>query len=224
MSGGVRARAEIMPGVSDDPWWAMPVLAGRLIRLEPLALEHAPGYLAAAGTGEAAAEVFRWLSPPGGALAQPVTLEDATRHIADALDARDRRTRLPYAQIDAATGEFAGTTSFYEVNPTLRTLGIGHTWLGQRWWRTGHNTESKLLMMAFAFETLGAVRVVWHTDIFNTRSQAAIERLGATREGVLRKHRRRYDGSWRDTVQYAMVDDDWPAARAALSARLRLAP
>ena len=157
----------------------MPVLAGRLIRLEPLALEHAPGYLAAAGTGGEAAEVFRWMSPPGGALAQPVTLEDASRHIADALAARARGARLPYAQIDAATGEFAGTTSFYEVNPALRALGIGHTWLGQRWWRTGHNTESKLLMMTFAFETLGAVRVVWHTDIFNTRSQAAIERLGA---------------------------------------------
>ena len=223
MGGGTRAPTAIMPGVSDDLWWAMPVLAGRLIRLEPLALEHAPGYLAAAGTGGAAAEVFRWLSPPGGAVAQPVTLEDATRHIAAALDARDRGTRLPYAQIDAATGEFAGTTSFYEVNPALRALGIGHTWLGQRWWRTGHNTESKLLMMTFAFETLGAVRVVWHTDIFNTRSQAAIERLGATREGVLRKHRLRHDGSWRDTVQYAMVDDDWPAAKAALAARLGLA-
>ncbi len=161
----------------------MPVLAGRLIRLEPLALEHAPGYLAAAGTGDEAAEVFRWMSPPGGALAQPVTLEDATRHISDALAARARGARLPYAQIDAATGEFAGTTSFYEVNPALRALGIGHTWLGQRWWRTGHNTESKLLMLRFAFETLGAVRVVWHTDIFNTRSQAAIERLGAVREG-----------------------------------------
>src|SRR5450755_1614678 len=211
MRGGVRAGAGIMPGVSNDLWWAMPVLAGRLIRLEPLALEHAPGYLTAAGTGEEAAEVFRWMSPPGGAVARPVTLEDATRHIAD-------------AQIDAATGEFAGATSFYEVNPALRALGIGHTWLGQRWWRTGHNTESKLLMMTFAFETLGAVRVVWHTDIFNTRSQAAIERLGAVREGLLRKHRLRYDGSWRDTVQYAMVDDDWPAARSALAARLRLAP
>jgi RimJ/RimL family protein N-acetyltransferase len=157
-------------------------------------------------------------------MAQPVTLEDATRHIVAALEARDHGTRLPYAQIDATTGEFAGTTSFYEVNPALRALGIGHTWLGQRWWRTGHNTESKLLMMTFAFETLGAVRVVWHTDIFNTRSQAAIERLGAAREGVLRKHRLRYDGSWRDTVQYAMVDDDWPAAKAALAARLGLAP
>jgi N-acetyltransferase len=219
MGGGTRVPTAIMPGVS-DLWWAMPVLAGRLIRLEPLALEHAPGYLAAAGTGEAAAEVFRWLSPPGGAVAQPVTLEDAARHIVAALDARDRGARLAYAQIDAATGEFAGTTSFYEVNPALRALSIGHTWLGQRWWRTGHNTESKLLMMTFAFETLGAVRVVWHTDILNTRSQAAIERLGATREGVLRKHRLRYDGSWRDTVQYAMVDDDWPAAKIALVARL----
>jgi RimJ/RimL family protein N-acetyltransferase len=223
MSGGTRVPAAIMPGVSDGLWWAMPVLAGRLIRLEPLAVEHAPGYLAAAGTGEAAAEVFRWMSPPGGAVAQPVTLEDATRHIVAALEARDHGARLAYAQIDVATGEFAGTTSFYEVNPALQALSIGHTWLGQPWWRTGHNTESKLLMMTFAFETLGAVRVVWHTDIFNTRSQAAIERLGATREGVLRKHRRRYDGSWRDTVQYAMVDDDWPAAKAALAARLGLA-
>jgi RimJ/RimL family protein N-acetyltransferase len=204
----------------DALWYAMPVLRGAKIRLEPLTLEHAPGYLAAAGTAEQGAEVFRWLSPPGGALAQPVTIEDAARHISDALAARARGARLPYAQIDAVTGQFAGTTSFYELNPALRALGIGHTWLGQQWWRTGHNAESKLLMMAFAFETLGAVRVVWHTDIYNTRSQAAIERLGATREGVLRKHRKRWDGSWRDTVQYALVDDDWPAARDVLTARL----
>jgi RimJ/RimL family protein N-acetyltransferase len=205
---------------NDDLWYALPVLIGRKVRLEPLTLEHAPGYLAAAGAGEEGAEVFRWLSPAGGALAQPSTVEDAARHIADALAARAREARLPYAQIDAVTGQFAGTTSFYELNPALRALAIGHTWLGQRWWRTGHNTESKLLMMTFAFETLGAVRVVWHTDIYNTRSQAAIERLGAVREGVLRKHRKRRDGTWRDTVQYAMVDDDWPAARASLTARL----
>jgi RimJ/RimL family protein N-acetyltransferase len=75
-------------------------------------------------------------------------------------------------------------------------------------------------MMGHAFDTLGAARVVWHTDIYNERSQAAIERLGATREGVLRKHRIRKDGSWRDSVQYAMTDDDWPAAQARLAARL----
>ncbi len=203
-----------------DLWYALPVLQGRLIRLEPLAYEHAPGYLAAAGTGPDAAEVFRWLSPPGGALREPVTLEDARRHILDALAARARGDRFAYAQLDAATGEFAGTTSYYDLSPSARAIAIGHTWLGKHWWRTGHNTESKLLMLTHAFETLGAVRVVWHTDIHNTRSQTAIERLGATTEGVLRKHRIRWDGSWRDTVQYAMTDDDWPAARDRLTARL----
>jgi RimJ/RimL family protein N-acetyltransferase len=201
----------------------MPALAGRRIRLEPLTLEHAPGYLAASGGPEQAAEIFRWQSPPGGALAYPVTVEDASRHITAALAARARGVRLPYAQIDAATGEFAGTTSFADPDPTLRTVTIGYTWLGQRWWHSGANAEAKLLMMTLAFETLGAVRVVWVTDILNLRAQSAIERLGALREGVLRKHRRRSDGSWRDTVIYAMVDDDWPAAKKRLLARLRVA-
>ena len=115
---------------------------------------------------------------------------------------------------------FIGTTSLYEVVPAVRTLAIGHTWLGRAWWRTGHNTESKLLLLRYAFDDLGAARVVWHTDIHNERSQAAIARLGATREGVLRKHRVRFDGTWRDTVQYAMTDDDWPEARDRLTARL----
>jgi RimJ/RimL family protein N-acetyltransferase len=151
----------------------------------------------------------------------PPENEDAAREqILAALAARARGERFAYAQIDAVTGEFAGTTSFYEVNPAMRAIGIGYTWLGRRWWRTGHNTESKLLMMSHAFDTLGAARVVWHTDIHNARSQAAIERLGATKEGIIRKHRIRRDGSWRDSVQYAMTDDDWPKARERLTSRL----
>jgi RimJ/RimL family protein N-acetyltransferase len=205
-------------------WYAMPTLTGHGVRLEPLTLEHAPGYLAAAGGPEQAAEIFRWQSPPGGALAYPVTVEYARRHITAALTARARGVRLPYAQIDTATGEFAGTTSFADPDPALRNVTIGYTWLGQRWWHSGANAGAKLLMMTFAFETLGAVRVVWVTDILNLRAQAAIERLGAPREGVLRKHRRRFDGSWRDTVMYAMVDDDWPAAKRQLLARLTPAP
>lgn len=200
---------------SPDLWYALPVLSGRLIRLEPLALEHAPGYLAAAGPADDAAEVFRWMFP-----AAPQTVADAEGHILTALAARARGERFAYAQLDAGTGEVAGTTSYYEVDPAARAIAIGHTWLGRRWWRTGHNTESKLLMLTHAFDTLGAARVSWHTDLNNTRSQQAIDRLGATREGVLRKHRIRRDGSWRDTVQYAMVDDDWPAVRARLIARL----
>jgi RimJ/RimL family protein N-acetyltransferase len=206
-----------------DAWYALPVLAGRLVRLEPLRFEDAPGYLAAAGTGEDAAAVFRWLSPPGGALREPVTLADAQRHVLAALAGRAQGQRLAYAQLHALSGQFIGTTSYYELNPAARALAIGHTWLGRPWWRTGHNTESKLLLLGHAFDTLGAARVVWHTDIHNERSQAAIERLGARREGILRKHRIRWDGSWRDTVQYAMTDDDWPAARERLAARLAAA-
>lgn len=210
-----------MPGVTDDGlWYAMPTWVGSRIRLEPLTLEHAPGYLAAVGSPEQAGEIFRWQSPPGGGLAPPVTVEDARRHITTALTARARGARLPYAQIDAATGQFAGTTSFPDPEPVLRTITIGYTWLGQRWWRSGANTEAKLLMMTFAFEVLDAVRVVWVTDVLNVRAQAAIERLGAVREGVLRKHRRRSDGTWRDTIVYAMLDDDWPAAKQHLAARL----
>jgi N-acetyltransferase len=200
---------------SADLWYALPVLAGRLIRLEPLAVEHASGYLAAAGTGADADEVFRWVFP-----APPTCVADAERQILVALAARSRGERFAYAQLDARTGEVAGTTSYYEIDPATRVIGIGHTWLGQRWWHTGHNTESKLLMLTHAFDTLGAVRVVWHTDLNNVRSQEAIARLGATREGELRKHRRRRDGSWRTTVQYAMTDDEWPPVRARLTARL----
>jgi len=202
---------------STDAWYALPVLRGQLIRLEPLAVEHAPGYFAAAGTGDDAEEVFRWINVQHGA---PATVDDAEQYILDGLASRARGYRFPYAQIDAVTGEFAGTTSYYDINPALRTVSIGHTWLGKRWWRTGHNTESKLLMLTHAFDTLGAARVVWHTDIFNTRSQAAIERLGATKEGVLRKHRIRRDGSWRDTVQYSMTEDDWSEVYERLTKRL----
>jgi RimJ/RimL family protein N-acetyltransferase len=199
-------------------WYALPVLTGTLLRLEPLAAEHAAGYLAAAGSGADAEEVFRWMFP-----AAPRDIDEAREHIAAALAARERRERFAYAQIDAVTGEFAGTSSFYDVVPAVRTIAIGHTWLGKKWWRTGHNTESKLLMLTHAFDTLGAARVVWHTDIYNTRSQDAIARLGAVREGELRKHRIRRDGSWRTTVQYSMTDDDWPTARAFLSSRLSAA-
>ncbi len=198
-----------------DQWYSQPVLCGRLIRLEPLAIEHAAGYFAAAGPPADAAQVFAWLT-----VGPPASVADAEEQIAVALAARGRGERFAYAQFDAVGGEFAGTTSLYDVGPALRTLAIGHTWLGRRWWRTGHNTESKLLLLRHAFDTLGAVRVVWHTDVRNVGSQDAIARLGATREGLLRKHKLRRDGSWRDTVQYAMTDDDWPAVHDRLTARL----
>jgi len=205
---------------SPNAWYAMPILDGRLIRLRPMVAEDADGYLAAAGADGEAEEVFRWVTTPGSASGAPRTPQDARTDVDWALAARAAGTRFAYTQLDAITGEMAGTSSYYDVDPAVRTLAIGHTWLGRRWWRTGHNTESKLLMLTHAFDALGAARVVWHTDIRNERSQAAITRLGATREGEFRKHRIRRDGSWRTTVQFSMTDDDWPAARTRLTERL----
>ncbi|KAA1379764.1 GNAT family N-acetyltransferase [Aeromicrobium fastidiosum] len=186
---------------------ATPVLAGRLVRLEPLTPEHAPDVLAAADDDE----VFRWLP-----FVRPRTLAEAETLVSRYLDG----PTVPWVQVDAAAGDVIGMTTFYDVDAAMRTVAIGWTWLARRAWRTGVNTEAKLLLMRRAFDDLGCVRVVWHTDIRNERSQAAIARLGAQREGVMRKHKLRPDGSWRDTVTFSMLDDEWPAARAALEARL----
>ncbi|UQX86749.1 GNAT family N-acetyltransferase [Jatrophihabitans telluris] len=212
---GARVRPLATPAPDPLRWTAMESLAGTLVALVPLTMDHATGYLDAANSSDGAYEVFVHLG-----LGAPTTLAEARQHIAIALAGRARSERFPYAQLERGSGRFIGTTSLYEVSPATRSLAIGHTWLGRAWWRSGHNTDSKLTILRHAFDILGAVRVVWHTDILNERSQAAIERLGASREGVLRKHRIRPDGTWRDTVQYAMTDEDWPGAGAALAARL----
>lgn len=208
------------PAPEPHRWYAQETLIGSLLTLAPLQPEHAEGYAAAVRSDDGADQVYRWL----GSAQTPVTPELARAEILAALAARARGERFPFAQLDAVTGEVLGTTSYYEVRPELRTLAIGYTWLGRRWWRTGHNTESKLLLLSHAFDALAAARVVWHTDVLNERSRAAIERLGATFEGVLRKHRIRADGTWRDSAQYAMTDEDWPAARDRLQASLRRMP
>ncbi|HLT59799.1 MAG TPA: GNAT family protein [Microlunatus sp.] len=193
--------------------WFDPVpLTGRLLRLDPLAPADADDYAAALGDPETAAEVLRHMSfrPPRSRADVLTIIETA---VADP-------NRIAYAQRRLDTGEMVGTTSFYEIEPRTRSLAIGHTWIGRRHWRTGINTDSKLIMLGRAFDGLGAERVVWHTDTRNVRSQAAIERLGATKEGVLRHHRIRPDGSWRDTVQYSMLSAEWPAVRERLERRL----
>jgi N-acetyltransferase len=202
--------------VSDD-WFSAPILsdAGLIgpqarLRLEPLTHDHAAGFLAAAADQSEVVFAHLTYHPPG-------TTDEAAAAI-DRLNAP--ADQLAYAQIIADTGEFAGTTSFYDIDPANRALAIGSTWIGYRWWRSWLNSTSKLIMLRRAFDQLGAERVVWHTDIHNDRSQQAIERLGATREGVLRHHRIRRDGSWRDTVIFSMLAAEWPAARDVLINRL----
>jgi RimJ/RimL family protein N-acetyltransferase len=185
-------------------------LTGPALRLVPLRLGDAGDFLAALGGPAEAAEVVQYLG-----YYPPVDLEQTRTIIVAALTDPDR---IPYAQRLADTGELVGTTSFYEINEPLRSIAIGHTWIARRFWRSGVNRESKLIMLSRAFDDLQAERVVWHTDIRNERSQQAIARLGATREGVLRHHRIRRDGSWRDTVQYSMLRAEWPDVKDRLTA------
>ncbi|GAA3457348.1 bifunctional pyridoxamine 5'-phosphate oxidase family protein/GNAT family N-acetyltransferase [Dactylosporangium matsuzakiense] len=190
------------------PWRAPVTLRGRHVDLEPLDHAHAPELFAAVDD----AEVWAHLTSP-----RPASVADMAAIVAAALSDGDR---VPFVQRETATGRIVGSTSFYAPNPAQRSVAIGYTMIGRPWWRTAINTESKLLMLRYAFDTLGALRVEWHTDVRNERSQRAIERLGAQREGVLRRHRQRADGSQRDTVLYSMITDEWPAAHDRLAAAL----
>jgi N-acetyltransferase len=203
-----------------DLWFSLPVLTGRLVRLEPLSLEHAAGYLKAAGTGTEAQEVFRWLAGPTGATAAPVTVAEAVRQIAGLLADRARGGQLSYAMIDVGSGRLAGVTGFAEIDPAARRIAVGQSWLGSRWWRGNCEAEASLLMLTYAFDALGAVRVSWQLDAGNSRTAAALQALGVSREGVLRKHRLVAEGSWHDSVQFAMTDEDWPRVRGPLTQRL----
>ncbi len=197
-------------------WLEPRELVGGSLRLSPLRLDDAADFLSALGDRSTAEEVTAHLG-----YGPPVDVRGVREIIRAALDTPDR---LAYGQRLLGSGALAGTTSFYEIDPALRSLAIGHTWIAKRYWRTGINTESKLIMLTRAFDDLGAERVVWHTDIHNLRSQTAIERLGASKEGVLRHHRIRRDGSWRDTVQYSMISAEWPAVKERLTTSLAAHP
>ena len=205
----------ILPTATPDtPDWHEPLqLQGFGLTLDPLEVSDAEDFLAALGSPEEASEVLQHLpyQPP----------DDLAAAVAVISAARATPHRITYAQRITETGELVGTTSFYEIDESLRALAIGSTWIARRHWRTFVNTASKLIMLERTFEGLGAERVVWHTDIRNVRSQAAIARLGAVREGVLRHHRIRRDGSWRDTVQFSMLRAEWPDVRRRLTTSLQ---
>lgn len=189
-------------------WDETPNLVGDHVRLEQLQPHHAEGLLQASDDDE----VFTWQL-----FARPTTIDEAKALIELYLGRPNTRS---WAQIDQRTNDVAGLTTYYDIDPGRRTVAIGSTWLGRRFWRTGINTESKLLLLRHAFDVLECARVVWHVDIKNERSQAAVTRIGGVREGVIRKHIIRRDGSWRDTVLFSMTDEEWPAARDALELKL----
>ncbi len=182
------------------------ILRERGITLAPMGLEHEEGLRAAARDGELWR--LRVTSVP-----EP---EQVRRYIDDALQARQDGNRFAFVVLDDATGTVLGSSSYHDILPAVKRVEIGYTWYRKSSQRTHLNTTCKLLLMGHAFGTLGCHVVGWRTDNFNFASQAAIERLGARKDGVIRGHAMRRDGSIRDTVMYSMRSGEWPETRTQL--------
>ncbi len=176
------------------------------VRLEPLALSHEDGLRAAAADGEL--WKLRITSVP-----EP---HETRAYIETALKMREDGHRFAFAVVDDATGTVLGTTSYHDILPAVKRVEIGWTWYRKSAQRSHVNTTAKLLMMGHAFDQLGCNVVGWRTDNYNFASQRAIERLGAKKDGVIRGHALRRDGTIRDTVMYSMRSGEWPEARAQL--------
>ena len=181
-------------------------LTANQLVLEPLALSHEDGLRAAAADGELWS--IRVTSVP-----KP---EETRKYIEDALTMREAGSRFAFAVIEASTGKVLGSTSYHDILPAVKRVEIGYTWYGKSHQRSHVNSTCKLLMMQHAFETLGCNVVGWRTDNFNFASQAAIERLGARKDGIIRGPFMRRDGTIRDTVMYSMRSGEWPEAKAQL--------
>lgn len=192
--------------------WEIPTLQGRHVRLAPLSREHADALRTAAADGEL--WTLRYTSVPGPAPGEAEAYIDA------ALAAHAAGTAGPMAVFDAA-GALVGSTRFYDIDRNVPRVKIGYTWYAKRVQRTGLNTEAKLLLLAHAFEGWACAAVALETSHENLASQAAIERLGARRDGVLRAHMRHRDGSLRDTVVYSILAGEWPELRRGLEHKLR---
>ncbi|HXD36177.1 MAG TPA: GNAT family N-acetyltransferase [Rhodanobacter sp.] len=183
--------------------------------LEPLSLDHVPALEAAAADGEL--WNLRVTSVPAPGQAQGY-VEKALRGLADG-------HMLPFAIRERRSGDIVGSTRYYEIDAALPRLAIGYTWYAKRWQKSHLNTACKRLLLEHAFEVMDCVAVAFHTDELNEDSQRAIERLGAQREGVLRAHKRRTDGSLRHTVCFSIVAEEWPNVANWLGMRLdRLCP
>ena len=180
------------------------------VRLEPMTPDHVAALEAAAKDGELWNLRVTSVPAPG----------ETAAYVAAALQGREDGHMLPFVVVDAASGRVIGSTRFHDIVPAVERLEIGYTWYGRSWQRTHVNTSCKLLLMTHAFETLGAQLVGWRTDNYNFASQRAIERLGARKDGVLRHHALRRDGTVRDTVMYSLTAGEWPEVKAHLTHQL----
>ena len=196
-----------MPDTGFDParWRETPTLSGTRMRLEPLSLEHIDALIEAARDGELWRLWFTSIPEPAGMRA----------HVETALARRDAGTAMPFVVRDAQ-GLVVGSTRYGHMDPENRRLEIGWTWYAKRVQRTALNTEAKRLLLGHAFDALGCGSVEFRTSWFNHASRAAIARLGARQDGVLRNHMRLPDGSYRDTVVFSILEGEWPMVRTHL--------
>lgn len=181
-------------------------LQARGVKLVPLDLSHEAGLAAAAADGELWNIRVTSVPEPG----------QTRKYIEDALQMYLEGKRTAFAVTDEATGTVLGSTSYHDILPAVKRVEIGYTWYAARCQRTHINTTCKLLMLSHAFDTLGCHVVGWRTDNFNHASQRAIERLGARKDGVIRGHAMRRDGTIRDTVMYSLRAGEWPEVKAQL--------
>jgi RimJ/RimL family protein N-acetyltransferase len=185
-------------------------LEGRGVRLEPLGPEHHDGLVDAARDGELWTLWFTSVPTP----------EDTRAYISAALDGRQAGHMLPFAVRELSSGRIVGSSRFHDIVPAADRVEIGYTWYARRWQKSRVNTACKLLLLGHAFDALGCQVVGLRTDNFNFASQRAIEALGAKKDGVLRRHAPRRDGSVRDTVMYSILAHEWPDAKRHLELRL----
>lgn len=186
-------------------------LQGKWARLEPLTLDHAPQLFDVAQDDE----IWRYMPVP-----TPKSVDDVCAWIQDALKLQARGLVLPFAILDRATNKAIGSTRCLDISERDRHVEIGWTWLGKDFWRAPLNTECKYLLLGHAFETLGCIRVSFKTDLRNERSQRAIERLGAAREGIWRRVVVMHDGYQRSSVFYSILDDEWAKVKAGLEEKM----
>ncbi|WLH53830.1 GNAT family N-acetyltransferase [Pseudomonas tolaasii] len=186
-------------------------LTGTQVELQPLQREHASALLDAAADGEL--WNLKVTNVPG-----PATVD---QYIDTALAGREAGTVIPFTVVRRDTEQVVGSTRFWKVDRANRKLEIGHTWLAQSTQKTGINTEAKLLLLTYAFEVLDCVRVQFTTDELNEKSRAAILRLGAVQEGIVRHERIMPDGRKRNSVRFSIIDSEWPQVKASLQAKLQ---
>ncbi|HGM5489001.1 TPA: GNAT family N-acetyltransferase [Serratia fonticola] len=188
-----------------------PTLIGNQIELRPLQPEHREAMLSAAADGEL------W-NLKVTAVPNVSTIDS---YIATAVAGRDAGTMLPFVIVQRASGRIVGSTRFWKIDRVNRKMEIGHTWLSQSVQRSGVNTDAKYLLLGYAFDVLQAVRVQFTTDELNDKSRAAILRIGAKQEGIVRHERIMPDGRKRNSVRFSIIDDEWPEVKAGLEALLR---